>query len=106
MTKFILGIGISVACAILPASAQYTAIVNPAVQNQTLEGWGTSLSWFANGVGSWPEPVRSNLIDSLFAAPPDGLGLTYARYNIGEVLSVLNRSGNRPSHEGAAEEVN
>jgi O-glycosyl hydrolase len=85
MTKFILGIGISVAfaCAILPASAQDTAIVNPAVQYQTLEGWGTSLSWFANGVGSWPEPVRSNLIDSLFAAPPDGLGLTYARYNIG-----------------------
>lgn len=65
-----------------PAGAQYVATVNPAVQYQTLEGWGTSLSWFANGVGSWPEPVRSNLIDSLFAAPPNGLGLTYARYNI------------------------
>jgi O-glycosyl hydrolase len=85
VTRLILrsGILVSFACTVLTASAQYTAIVNPAVQYQTLEGWGTSLSWFANGVGSWPEPVRSELIDSLFAAPPVGLGLTYARYNIG-----------------------
>ena len=78
MTKIILGVGIlvSFACAVSPASAQYTATVNPAVQFQTLEGWGTSLSWFANAVGNWPEPDRSNFVDLLFAAPPGGLGLS------------------------------
>ena len=48
-----------------------------------MEGWGTTLSWWANQVGGWSESARSQLVDLLFAAPPNGLGLTYARYNIG-----------------------
>ncbi|MFZ6765556.1 glycoside hydrolase [Undibacterium sp. Di26W] len=66
-----------------PASAQYTATVNAKTQYQTFEGFGTTLSWWANGVGSWSDPTRSALVDALFAPPPTGLGLTYARYNIG-----------------------
>ena len=33
-----------------PTLAQ-TVNVNASMSNQTLEGWGTSLAWFANGVG-------------------------------------------------------
>jgi O-glycosyl hydrolase len=71
------------ACVAGPALAQYTATVDAKAQYQTFEGFGTSLSWWANGVGSWPEPTRSALVDALFAPAPAGLGLTYARYNIG-----------------------
>lgn len=51
-------------------------------------GWGTSLCWFANAVGKWPEPQRSEIADALFSA--QGLHLTVARYNIG--------GGEEPSH--------
>lgn len=45
------------------------------------DGWGTSLCWFANAIGRWPEPQRSEIADALFSA--GGLGLTVVRYNIG-----------------------
>ena len=64
-------------------TAGYTAIVDPGTQYQTMEGWGVTLSWWANQVGGWSDPARSQFVDKLFAAPPNGLGLTYARYNIG-----------------------
>jgi len=31
------------------------------------DGWGTSLCWFANAVGRWPEPVRTEIADALFS---------------------------------------
>lgn len=85
MKKFLILVGATVGFSgvAAPAWAQYTATVNAKVQFQTFEGFGTSLSWWANGVGSWPEPTRSALVDALFAPAPRGLGLTYARYNIG-----------------------
>ncbi len=61
------------------ASADYTASVDPTVRNQTWEGWGTSLAWWAHVVGGYPEPLRSKLCDTVF----NYLGLTVARYNIG-----------------------
>ena len=54
----------------------------------TFDGWGTSLCWFANAVGRWPEPQRSEIADALFASA--GLGLTFVRYNIG--------GGENPEH--------
>jgi len=45
------------------------------------DGWGTSLCWFANAVGNWPDPMRSEIADALFSE--HGLGLTVVRYNIG-----------------------
>jgi len=51
-------------------------------------GWGTSLCWFANAVGEWPEPQRSQIADALFS--PQGLNFTVVRYNIG--------GGEEPSH--------
>jgi O-glycosyl hydrolase len=52
------------------------------------DGWGTSLCWFANAVGRWPEPQRSEIADALFSV--SGLGLTVVRYNIG--------GGEKPGH--------
>lgn len=44
---------------------------------QEFEGWGTSLAWFANIVGRFPDPLRSHLADLLFDAevrrPPRAL---------------------------------
>ncbi len=62
--------------------------VRPAETPAAFDGWGTSLCWFANAVGRWPEPQRSAIADALFA--PEGLGLTFVRYNIG--------GGENPAH--------
>jgi O-glycosyl hydrolase len=64
------------------ANAQATAVVDPATQFQTFEGWGTSLAWWAHVVGNWPESARSEIIDKTFD-PVKGLGFNVARYNIG-----------------------
>jgi len=52
------------------------------------DGWGTSLCWFANAIGRWPEPQRNEIADALFSE--QGLGLTVVRYNIG--------GGENPTH--------
>ena len=49
---------------------------------QKFEGWGTSLCWFANIVGGFPDPLRDHLMDLLFDSKY-GLGLEICRYNIG-----------------------
>ena len=52
-------------------------------------GWGTSLAWWAKGIGDWPDktldPVVHLIVDS-----KDGLGLNVFRYNIG--------GGDQPGH--------
>jgi O-glycosyl hydrolase len=62
--------------------------VQTASSDAAFDGWGTSLCWFANAVGRWPEPQRSEIADALFS--PAGLGLTFVRYNIG--------GGENPEH--------
>ena len=62
--------------------ASVTALVDPSVQYQTWEGWGTSLAWWAKVVGGYPEPIRSDYIEKAFD-PVKGLGLNIVRYNIG-----------------------
>lgn len=54
----------------------------PCQHQQVFEGWGTSLCWFANIVGGFPEPVRDHLMDLIFDHKK-GLGLEICRYNIG-----------------------
>ncbi|MBW6440124.1 RICIN domain-containing protein [Actinoplanes hulinensis] len=72
----------------LPAAARAEKVtetrtirIDPGYQQQEFEGWGTSLVWFANATGGYPEPIRRKLADMLFG--PDGLDLNIARYNIG-----------------------
>ncbi|MGC9539031.1 RICIN domain-containing protein [Streptomyces sp. UG1] len=63
-----------------PPSA-VTVRIDPSYQQQEFEGWGTSLVWFANVTGGYPDPIRKQLVDMLFGR--DGLRLNIARYNIG-----------------------
>lgn len=72
-----------------PAGADGTVAVDPAVRYQTVQGWGTSLCWWASVVGGYPKPLRDELLNKVFNAR-SGLGLTIVRYNIG--------GGDDPSH--------
>lgn len=53
----------------------------PSYRQPTFEGWGTSLVWFANATGDYPDEIRNALADMVFGE--DGLNLNIARYNIG-----------------------
>ena len=65
-------------------------IIDPGVQHQSFEGWGTSLCWWAHHVGGWAEAKRNAVVDAV-VDPVDGLGYNIFRYNIG--------GGENPSHE-------
>lgn len=49
---------------------------------QTLEGWGTSLCWWANMVGRWQDEDTLDSLLSLLTSP-EHLGYNIFRYNIG-----------------------
>src|SRR5215469_2145624 len=71
VTAGLLGSSISV-------RADYTATVNPGTVLVTnFQGWGTSLCWWANVIGSYPN--RTNYVDLAFSQ----LKLNIVRYNIG-----------------------
>lgn len=76
-----------------PRAADVTAIVDPSVQYQAWQGWGTSLAWWAKVVGGYPEPIRSEYIEKAFD-PVKGLGLNIVRYNIGGGENPLHLSPN------------
>jgi len=57
-------------------------VVDPTVEYQTIQGWGTSLAWFAHILGGANDPVRNQIADLIFS-PTKGLGLNVVRYNIG-----------------------
>ena len=40
------------------AGTPVTIAPNPAYVSEPFEGWGTSLVWFANATGGYPEAVR------------------------------------------------
>ncbi|SFH07704.1 RICIN domain-containing protein [Streptomyces mirabilis] len=63
------------------AAAAVTVRPDPSYKEQSFEGWGTSLVWFANATGNYPAPIREKLATLLFG--DDGLNLNIARYNIG-----------------------
>jgi uncharacterized protein YjdB/O-glycosyl hydrolase len=75
----------------LPAKAATVnaVIVDPSLQYQTIEGWGTSLAWWGDLVGKWSTSARDELMDLAFD-PVKGLGLNIVRYNIG--------GGENPEH--------
>lgn len=82
---------LALACvSLLPAAyGQATATVNLNTKYQTLEGWGTSLAWWANVVGGYPSSNRADYMTKFFD-PVNGLGLNIVRYNIG--------GGENPAH--------
>ncbi|MEU4799338.1 glycoside hydrolase [Streptomyces sp. NPDC023327] len=67
--------------AAVAATAAVTVRPDPSYRQEKFEGWGTSLAWFANATGGYPEEIRQKLARLLF--DDDGLALNIARYNIG-----------------------
>lgn len=81
----------------LPASADAASAsravgeisVNPQIHYQTLEGWGTSMCWWGNVIGSWGDkdfnnngkPDREEIAELAFS--PEYLNLNIVRYNVG-----------------------
>jgi O-glycosyl hydrolase len=59
-----------------------TVRFDPQLQYQTIQGWGTSLAWWAEATGSWSLANRQALANMLFS-PTAGIGLNVVRYNIG-----------------------
>ncbi|MGO1943653.1 MAG: glycoside hydrolase [Ancrocorticia sp.] len=63
------------------AQGGVTIAPNPSYKSDPFEGWGTSLVWFANATGLYPDDIREDLRSKLF--DDDGLNLNIARYNVG-----------------------
>ena len=55
--------------------------VNPRHEQQTIEGWGVSLCWWANMCGKWSDDKIDEILTWLTS--PDGLNYNIFRYNIG-----------------------
>ncbi|CAG8643681.1 4167_t:CDS:10 [Gigaspora margarita] len=70
-------------------NAGKTVFIDPHDPWQVFEGWGTSLCWWANAFGGFPDVVRNQAADLVFDFNK-GLGLNVIRYNIG--------GGDNPSH--------
>jgi len=64
--------------------------INTSQSYQTIEGWGSSLCWWAGQVGNWDEARVDSIIDLITS--PDKLNMNIFRYNIG--------GGDDPSHAG------
>ena len=65
-------------------------VVSPDRKLQTLEGWGSSLCWWAGQVGNWEDAKVDSLVELITS--PDGLNMNIFRYNIG--------GGDDPAHRG------
>jgi O-glycosyl hydrolase len=50
---------------------------------QQIDGFGTSLCWWAVGVGGWTNTTAFNELMDLLFGDGGGLGLQQVRYNIG-----------------------
>ena len=64
------------------------ACINPAQKQQTIEGWGVSLCWWANMCGKWNDSKVDELVKLLTSE--EGVNYNIFRYNIG--------GGDDPSH--------
>jgi len=64
--------------------------IDPSQTYQTIEGWGSSLCWWASQVGVWKETKVDSIVDLITS--PDKLNMNIFRYNIG--------GGDDPSHLG------
>ena len=82
------------AAVVLPLFAQAEAteselaVIDPSQRYQQLEGWGSSLCWWAAQVGNWDEKKVDEIVDLITS--PDKLNMNIFRYNIG--------GGDDPAH--------
>lgn len=86
-----LGLGLANPAPAAAVARSVSIPVNPnTVLQQDFQGFGTSLAWWANIVGGWSEPNRTELVDLLFrdsfvknGQTVQGIGLSAVRYNAG-----------------------
>ncbi len=57
--------------------------VNLEKRMQIIEGWGTSLCWWANMLGKWEDEKKINEVCDLLFDAEKGIGINIVRYNIG-----------------------
>lgn len=89
LSSLLLAGGILPGWASQPENTENNAVlINPYQRYQTLEGWGSSLCWWAAQVGSWDEKKVDEVVDLITS--PDQLNMNIFRYNIG--------GGDDPSH--------
>jgi len=89
ITKFFICFVLLVFCGNLWAQNNSKAISLKTDQTyQTIEGWGSSLCWWAAQVGNWDDAKIDSIVDLITA--PDKLNMNIFRYNIG--------GGDDPSH--------
>ena len=74
-----LNLALALLCGQTAMTTPTTTSVDPSVQYQSWEGFGTSLAWWAHIVGAYPEPLRTSLVKKVIG----DLGLNVLRYNIG-----------------------
>ncbi len=74
----------------VPVQGATTVVIDPNTRYQAFEGWGTSLCWWGNVVGNYPDTQRK-AIENLIFNQSTGLGFNIARYNIG--------GGENPAHQ-------
>ena len=63
------------------STTELMVTIDPSKTYQTVEGWGSSLCWWAGQVGAWDQTKVNTIID-LFTNP-DKLNMNIFRYNIG-----------------------
>ncbi|WP_062137352.1 glycoside hydrolase [Demequina aestuarii] len=73
--------GVVAAAPSADAATSLTITPNPRYANTDFQGWGTSLVWFANATGGYPDDLRESLYQAVFGE--QGLDLNIARYNVG-----------------------
>ena len=88
-------------------AATQTVTITPSQQYQTIQGWGSSMAWWANIIGGWSSSQKTALADALFN-PTTGIGLNVLRYNFGAdgpgntCHNQMQPGGNVPSFEPTA----
>ncbi|NLG83421.1 MAG: hypothetical protein GX493_02175, partial [Firmicutes bacterium] len=76
---------------LFPVCAGEVVKIHPGQEYQIIEGFGTSLAWWANVVGGWQDYNKKRDILDLLFTTSRGIGLNIVRYNIG--------GGENPEHE-------
>jgi O-glycosyl hydrolase len=85
-------------------AASQTITITPSQKYQTIQGWGSSMAWWANIAGGWATSKKTALVNALFS-PTTGIGLNVLRYNFGAdgptnvCEKQMQAGGNVPSFE-------
>ena len=85
------------------AQEQITVKIDKKQRWQRIEGWGSSLCWWANMCGRWDEEKVDKLLDLITSK--DGLNMNIFRYNIGGGDDPLHVDGHMVAGKGKRAEM-